>query len=134
MGWEGPKVGWESCARRERSSPVGLYYLYSSSSNHKDTTFMWVCALVLQAWSMQFHFMKWREFKKKIPASFSHIKKALPAKMANSTENTLTDRDPEELFRLKWNDFTVRLLEFKVCFHSAFTPIFVSFNLYVTFK
>ena len=29
--------------------------------------------------------------------------------MANGNENNaLAERDPEELFRLKWNDFTVR--------------------------
>ena len=31
--------------------------------------------------------------------------------MATSNDNnTLNERDPEELFRLKWNDFTVRAI------------------------
>ena len=33
---------------------------------------------------------------------------------ANSNENSLADRDPEELFCLKWNDFTVK------CFFNFF--------------
>ena len=30
----------------------------------------------------------------------------------SNVNNTLNERDPEELFRLKWNDFTVRAIVF----------------------
>ena len=57
--------------------------------------------LWIMTWNILVWFFKLENLKKRI----SDIKV-----MANGNDtNALAERDPEELFRLKWNDFTVRM-------------------------